>query len=98
ERPVGGGDQLGVVRQTEVIIGAEIQHRAVIAHADLRPLRRRDDTLGFVEAGGLDFSELLVKVLSHAAKHSVAPGITLAETRQWHTGIMEKWNIGTVEY
>ena len=57
QRGLGGSDDVRVVGQTQVIIGAEVQHRAAIGQGDLGRLRAGDDALGLEQAGGADFVE-----------------------------------------
>ena len=55
-----GGDDVGVVGEAEIVIGAEVEQlafaalRARILDADVRRLRRRDHPLALHEALGLD--------------------------------------------
>jgi hypothetical protein len=43
---LAAGDDVGVVGETEVVVGAEIQHLAAVGERDLRRLRAGDDALG----------------------------------------------------
>ena len=56
---MGGGDDFGVIGQPEVIVGAQIQHRLLIEHADAGLLRRGDNPLALEEAGVADLLELV---------------------------------------
>ena len=44
ERLLGGGDDLRIVREAEVVVGAEVDD-LTLRHPDRRALRRGDDTL-----------------------------------------------------
>ncbi len=57
QRVLGGGDHVRVVGQAQVVVGAEVQHRAAIGKGDLGGLRRGDDALGLEQAGGADLVE-----------------------------------------
>ena len=47
---MGGGDTAGMIGQTEVVVGAQVEHRAAIGEADVRRLRRGDDPLGLEQS------------------------------------------------
>ena len=51
---LGGLDKGGMVGQTQIVIGAEIQNLAVVAHLNMRALRRQDGPLGFPQGLGAD--------------------------------------------
>ena len=72
ERLVGGGDHLGMIGQAEVVVGAEIQHRLLIEHADPGVLRRGDNPLALEEAGVADLLELIGEIVLHRAEHGYA--------------------------
>ena len=46
-----------MIGQAEVVVGAEIQHRATVGEFDLGRLRRSDDAFGLEQAGGTDLVE-----------------------------------------
>ena len=50
QRLLGGGDYLGVIRQAQVVVGAEVEHLAPTLQLDLGRLRRNDDALGLEQA------------------------------------------------
>ena len=60
ERLARRRDDLGMVGEAEIVVGAEVQElalaalRSLIDDADMRRLRRRDHPLAFEEAVGLD--------------------------------------------
>jgi hypothetical protein len=58
ERLMRGGDDLRMVREAKVIIGAHVQHRRIAPHAHARSLRRVDDALAFVQTRRSDFVQL----------------------------------------
>ena len=57
-----GGDDLGVVGQAEVVVGAHVDHLAAVLEADDRILGRVDQPLALVEAGGFDFGKRRAEV------------------------------------
>src|SRR5690606_1112798 len=58
ERRLGRLDHRRVVGQAEVVVGAEVEHRAAVVERDLRRLRTGDDALGLEQALGADRIEL----------------------------------------
>ena len=58
---LGRFDQAFVVRQSEVVVGAEVQHLAA-CHLDLGPLGRLDDPFLLVKPRSLDFGEFPLQV------------------------------------
>lgn len=54
QRVLGGLDDVRVIGQAQIIVGAEIQHAAAIGQGDLGRLRAGDDALGLEQALGLD--------------------------------------------
>jgi hypothetical protein len=57
ERVLGRLDDVGVVGQAQVVVGAEVQHRAAVGELDLGRLRAGDDAFGLEQAGGADLVE-----------------------------------------
>ena len=55
-------DQPRIVRQSEVIVGTEVEHLPT-CNLDLGPLGRSDDPFPFVKPCGLDFGEFMLQVL-----------------------------------
>ncbi|MNN11252.1 hypothetical protein D3C81_1242050 [compost metagenome] len=58
QRVLGGLDQVRVVGQAQVVVGAEIQHRAAVVQGDFRRLRAGDDAFGLeqpLRADGVQF-------------------------------------------
>ncbi len=51
-----------MLRQAEVIVGAQIQHRLAVRHPDGGALRRHDNALVFERAGLLNLLQLLLQV------------------------------------
>jgi hypothetical protein len=62
ERLAGRGDELGVVGQPKVIVGAKVQDLLPAGDGDVGRLVGSDDALALVEAGGLDLGEGLGQV------------------------------------
>jgi len=54
ERVLGGGDDVRVVGQAQVVVGAEVQHGAAVGEGDLGRLRAGDDALGLEQPLGAD--------------------------------------------
>ena len=61
-------DQLGVIAEAEVVVGAEVQHLALL-HLDPGALRAEDHSLVLVEARLPDLAEGLRQRLLHRAEH-----------------------------
>ena len=55
---LGGGDEPRIVREAEVVVGAEVEHLAPTGHFDRGLLGGEDDPLGLVEALGADLVQL----------------------------------------
>ena len=62
-------DQTRIVRKTQVVVGAEIQHRTA-CNLDFSTLGRANHSLGFVETRSLDSVELGLQVRLHILIHS----------------------------
>src|SRR5205823_4362384 len=58
EGGMGGFDDLRMLRQAEVIIGAHIENRLAISHPDVGILGRGNNALAFESAGGANFFDL----------------------------------------
>ena len=70
---VGGGDDLGVVGEAEVVVGAEVEDLAGAAargDGDGRGLRGADDALGLVQSGGADLVEGGAQVVAYGVEHA----------------------------
>ena len=50
QRILGRRDDVGMVGQAKIVVGAEVQHLATIAGADRRRLWRGDNAFGLVQA------------------------------------------------
>jgi hypothetical protein len=70
ETLAGAGDQPFVVGQTEIVVGAEIEHRPPVFQADMGILRCRDSALGLPEPVGADAVEGLVDVVEKSGGHA----------------------------
>ena len=68
ETAVRGLDDARVVREPEVVVGAEVQHLAP-GDLDLRGLRAVDAALALGEAGGLDLVEFGAKLVANRSVH-----------------------------
>ena len=68
---LGGGDDLRMVGQAEVVVGAEVQHRPPPADADAGLLRRGDDPLALEEPGGADLVELPARCCLSLIVHGI---------------------------
>ena len=80
ERAVGGGQQLGVPGQAEVVVGAEVQDRAVPAFdADLRPLVAADGPFLLPQALLPDLAQLARQELVEPWVHGWPPDRILPE-------------------
>ena len=77
ERLLGRLDQRRMVRQAEVVVGAEVDHLASARHRDRRRLRRGDDALGLVEAAVAQrlgvVAKRVEKFLVHGAASHIDP-------------------------
>lgn len=69
ESGVAGGDEIGVVAETEVVIGTKVEHFATIVERDARALGRTNDALTFVEAVRFDRFERGGEVLAVGGRH-----------------------------
>ena len=73
---MGGRDDLGVVGEAEVVVGAEVEDLAgTAARGDVhgRGLRGADHPLGLVQAGGADLVEGGAQIVAHGVEHGEAP-------------------------
>jgi len=64
-----------VVGEAEIVVGAEVQHRAAAGDLDLGRLHGGDDPLGLVEAGGLQLLQFGGDVGDESLVHCGAPGV-----------------------
>lgn len=64
---LGGGDDVRVVGEAQVVVGAEVQHvraaLAELARLDVAGLRRVDVPLGLEQAGGADLVEFVLQLV-----------------------------------
>ena len=78
---MGGLDDGGVVREPEVVVGAEVQHLPAALDLDVRALRRRHHELRLVRPllaqAGEGLGELVLQLSVHQA--SVQSRMTLPE-------------------
>ena len=58
-----------MLRQAEIIVGAKIQHRLAVGHADGRALRRDDDAFPLVSAGSVDCVKLRLKMFFEEGRY-----------------------------
>src|SRR5207247_1513647 len=66
ERGVRRGDDLGMVGQPQVVVGAQVQHLAPAGHADMRRLRRLDDVLVLVQTRLAQLGQAAAQVVAKA--------------------------------
>lgn len=66
---VRGGDDVGVLRQSQIVVGAHIEHRFTSGHGDARALGGGDHAFAFEQAGVTDFIELRVELLFECSEH-----------------------------
>ncbi len=59
----GGGDDGGMVGESEIVVGAEVEHVCAVGEVHVRLLGAGDDAFALVEAGGFDFVEAALVVL-----------------------------------
>src|SRR6478672_11808523 len=57
QRVLGRRDHVGMVGQAQVVVRAEVQHRAAVGERDLGRLRAGDDAFGLEQPGFADFVE-----------------------------------------
>lgn len=76
EGGVGGGDEGGVVGETEVVVGAEIEQAGVIGGVDTGLLRGSEKALGFAKPGGFEVGRSLPQMGEKGRRHglNVKPG------------------------
>ena len=72
---LGGLNEAWVVGETEVVVGAEVDHFLPRADLDVSGLRGDDDALPFVEPSFIDGLEFLGEELLHVLKHSLVYGL-----------------------
>ena len=58
DRRLGRRGHGRMLRQAQVIVGAQVEHRLAVGHADGGALRRDDDALALVRAGGANARQL----------------------------------------
>ena len=76
ERRMGSLNDLGMLGQPEIIVGAHVEHFASLADADMRILRRRDHALALIRARGADAVELLREMSAEGVVHG---GVAVSE-------------------
>ena len=69
ERLVRGGDHLGVVREAEVVVRAEVEQLAALLHRDVRALRRRHHQLPLEQSLVGELGEPRGQVVAQRAVH-----------------------------
>ena len=68
-RGLGGGGDRRMLGETEIIIGAEVQHRPAVINADSHALRRHNDAFVLVSARSADGAEFLCEVFLKRDAH-----------------------------
>ncbi len=66
---LGGFDELGVVGEAEVVVGAEVEALLALYH-DFGALGALNDTFMFVKTGGLDVGQLFLQMLLEFGVHN----------------------------
>ncbi len=61
-----------MIGQSQVIVRAQVEDRLAVGDADVRPLRRGDDPLGFIQPGLANAPQFRRDLLAHSAKHGVS--------------------------
>ncbi len=69
ERLMGRPHDLGMIRETEIVIGAHVQDIGTALHADVSLLGRREHPLALPEAGRANLVELVQQVFLNRAEH-----------------------------
>ena len=67
---MGGLDHGRVLGQPQVVVGAHVEHRLAVAHADMRVLGRGDDSFRLEQPLGADLVELLLQVFCDRNTHA----------------------------
>ena len=73
EGGVGGGDDLGVVSEAEVVVRAKIQDVLAARDRDVGRLRGGDEALALGEAGDLNLAEGFLEVREVGGRHGSIP-------------------------
>ena len=69
ERFLRRGNERGMIRQAEIVVGAEIDHSPAVGDWNLGVLRAGDDALGLEESLRFDFVERLRDVIGKFSEH-----------------------------
>src|SRR5690606_17318766 len=93
QRLLGGLDHGRVVGQAEVVVGAEVQHRAAVGQRDLGGLRAGDDALGLEQAGLADLVEGLFVTLRQVHDSTTLPHLPASMRSKpcWNSSIGSWW-------
>ena len=70
---MGGGDDLGVVSEAEVVVRAKIQDVLAARDRDVGRLRGGDEALALGEAGDLNLAEGFLEVREVGGRHGSIP-------------------------
>ena len=66
---LGGGGYRRMLRQAQIVVGAQVQHRLAVGHANGRALRRDDDALVLVRAGRANAGQLRFQMFFEFRRH-----------------------------
>ena len=69
ERGCGGGDDLGMIGEAEIIVGAEVDHLPAVLEPDAAALRGGDLALALHQPGGVDVAQGLGQVVEKTGLH-----------------------------
>jgi hypothetical protein len=84
QRLLGGGHDLGMVGQAQVVVGAEVEHLSAAGDGDARALRGGDDPFGLEQSRRGDLvqgrAEVVAEIVEHQAVQSkmILPVLPLA--------------------
>src|SRR3546814_5436301 len=86
-------DHRRMVGQAQVVVGAEVQHRAPVFQGDLGGLRRGDDALGLEQAGVADFIQRCGVVLRQFHESTTLPALpaSIRSKPCWNSPIGNWW-------
>jgi hypothetical protein len=59
---MSGGNDRRMIRETQIVVGAKVEHDPAIGGLNAGVLRSHDDALGFAQAGGFDFAQRLLEM------------------------------------
>jgi hypothetical protein len=66
----GGSDECRMIGETEIVVGAHVEHALAPGNGNVRVLRTCDDALGFKETLRFDFFECLRNLIFKFGDHN----------------------------